>query len=486
MGLSTTSSNVISKKTIYFIGILMLTLVFFCLQASPVVADDRITVIHNGEELDWFTDPPTIINGRTMIPYRYVLETLGADIEWNEDLMKITATKDDTTIEITIGSNILYKNGSAIRLDSPATIINDRAFVPVRAVAESFDCRVEWDGVTRTVYIYSDYVVIGKTGDGATTVMAKSVKTIGDAGGALDTLVIAETTAGVFDTDEVIELRLPKGFTWDYNDVTGVPGAWSLVNSVFSYNIDYTGRVLTIRLSDNSLLPTRTAGRINIGSSYGGFFKINVEDIAKPGDVYVTVSSDKGAVAEQDILIAEYIGDYGDVDELDDIESDYSDYDEWDDMSLNLVDLTPFTAVAKKGSMEYEAALHELRKEYLSDNMGNSDYETGFEFSASGVTPVVREYTYILDGEYDRFTGVMAVKYGSRNHTQEKYYGILTVYGDGYELYRSEELRGGVRPIDFDIDITGVDELMFAIEMATPGVTYSHFVIMLDPVLWVD
>lgn len=217
------------------------------------------------------------------------------------------------------------------------------------------------------------------------------------------------------------------------------------------------------------------------------FFAIDVEDSADFGDVYVTVSSDKGAVEEQDILIAEYIGDYGDVDELDDIESDYSDYDEWDDMSVNLVDLTPFTAVTKKGSMEYEAALHEFSKEYQSDNMGNSDYETGFQFAdSSGATPVVREYTYILDGEYDRFTGVMAVEYTSRNHTQEEYYGILTVYGDGYELYRSEELRGGVRPIDFDIDITGVDELMFAIEMATPGVTYSHFVLMLDPVLWVD
>ena len=178
--------------------------------------------------------------------------------------------------------------------------------------------------------------------------------------------------------------------------------------------------------------------------------------------------------------------DYSDYDEWDDSESDYSDYDEWDDMSVNLVDLTPFTAVTKKGTIEYGAALHEFNKEYYSDNMGNSDYETGFTFSDSWATPVVREYTYIFDGEYDRFTGVMAVEYMSRNHTQEEYYGILTIYGDGYELYRSEELRGGVRPIDFDIDITGVDELMFTIEITTIGAAYSHTVLMLDPVLWVD
>lgn len=374
----------------------------------------------------------------------------------------------------------VFFNGQEVRNPNQPLIINDSTYVPLRMIMELVGTGVTWDAANYRVMLTG--ASAAQTGDGATTVMAKSVKTIGDAGGALDTLVIAETTAGVFDTDEVIELRLPKGFTWDSYGT--VAGAWSLMGNTYSSWIDPDNeRILEVYIGSGT--STGTAGRINIGVT-SSFFAIDVEDSADFGDVYVTVSSDKGAVEEQDILIAEYIGDYGDVDELDDIESDYSDYDEWDDMSVNLVDLTPFTAVLKNGSMEYEAALHEFSKEYQSDNMGNSDYETGFQFADSpGATPAVREYTYILDGEYDRFTGVMAVAYGSRNHTQEEYYGILTVYGDGYELYRSEELRGGVRPIDFDIDITGVDELMFAIEMAAPGVN-SHFVLMLDPVLWVD
>jgi len=148
--------------------------------------------------------------------------------------------------------------------------------------------------------------VIAKIGDGATTVMAKSVKTIGDAGGELDTLVIAESKAGVFKEGETIELRLPKGFTWDSYGT--VAGAWSLMGNTYSAWIDPDNeRILEVYIDDKT--STGAAGRINIGVT-GSFFTIDVADSANFGDVYVTVSSDKDSVEKQDVLVATY-GDYG-------------------------------------------------------------------------------------------------------------------------------------------------------------------------------
>ena len=155
--------------------------------------------------------------------------------------------------------------------------------------------------------------VIGKIGNGTTIVMAKSVRTMLISGGRIDTLIIAETIGGVFENGEIIEVKLPVGFCWSTDDFSVVSGAWSLSGSIFPYYIDDTGRVLSIYLFDTSLLPTSTAGCINIGSSIEGAFMIDVEDTAMPGEVYVTVSSDQGAVEEQNILVAEYIVDYGDV-----------------------------------------------------------------------------------------------------------------------------------------------------------------------------
>mgnify|MGYP003733309921 CR=1 FL=1 len=154
--------------------------------------------------------------------------------------------------------------------------------------------------------------IIAKLGEGATTVMAKSVKTFGDSGGEMDTLIIAETAAGVFEAGETITVKLPKGFTWNDSNliVPVIPGAWSLLGEVFQYTIDPENeRIMEITIPDDYVAPTE-AGRINIGSEGTGYFTIDVEDTAKLGDIYVTVESDMDAVAKTEVLVAKY-GDYG-------------------------------------------------------------------------------------------------------------------------------------------------------------------------------
>ncbi|MCK5847579.1 MAG: copper amine oxidase N-terminal domain-containing protein [Caldisericia bacterium] len=99
-----------------------------------------------------------ILNGRTMVPFRYIGEALQADISFSTDPMsklvsQVVFRKGNTKIILSIGKNKAYVNEKAIVLDSPPIIVNGRTMVPVRFVAEQFGCEVNWDSETETVVI---------------------------------------------------------------------------------------------------------------------------------------------------------------------------------------------------------------------------------------------------------------------------------------------------------------------------------------------
>ncbi len=96
---------------------------------------------------------PIIRNDRTMLPARFVAEALGATVTWNEETRKVTITKDELVIIITIDSDKATVNGEEVTLDSPAFIENDRTYTPVRFVAEALGANVAWEEETQKVTI---------------------------------------------------------------------------------------------------------------------------------------------------------------------------------------------------------------------------------------------------------------------------------------------------------------------------------------------
>ena len=120
--------------------------------AEPEAAQTNISVVLNGRQLS-FDQPPVIAGGRTLVPLRTIFEELGATVDWNDDTKTVTSVKDGKTVQLTVGSDMLHVDGSKKILDVPAQIINGRTLVPVRAVSESFDCTVVWNGDTKTVTI---------------------------------------------------------------------------------------------------------------------------------------------------------------------------------------------------------------------------------------------------------------------------------------------------------------------------------------------
>lgn len=102
-----------------------------------------------------FDQPPVLKNDRTLVSVRAIFEKLGAVVSWEEATQTVSAVKGNITVTLQIDNNIMYKNGEAISLDVPAQLIGDRTLVPVRAVSEAFNCKVDWDAEMQTVLISS-------------------------------------------------------------------------------------------------------------------------------------------------------------------------------------------------------------------------------------------------------------------------------------------------------------------------------------------
>ena len=96
---------------------------------------------------------PKIVNDRTMLPARFVAENLGATVAWDEEARKVTITKDDIVIEITIDAEVALVNGEEVKLDSPAFIENSRTYTPIRFISETLGAKVFWNGETQKVTI---------------------------------------------------------------------------------------------------------------------------------------------------------------------------------------------------------------------------------------------------------------------------------------------------------------------------------------------
>ena len=71
----------------------------------------------------------------------------------NHDTQQITITNDDIFIEMYIGNSKAYVNGNEIQLDTIPAIKSNRTLIPLRFVAESLQLTVQWIGDSKTIII---------------------------------------------------------------------------------------------------------------------------------------------------------------------------------------------------------------------------------------------------------------------------------------------------------------------------------------------
>ncbi len=97
-----------------------------------------------------FIDKPT---GRTMVPLRFIGEALLAEVLWDPIERKVTYKLEDRVIELWIDMKTARVNGNPVEVDPPPRIVNGRTVVPLRFVSENLGAEVIWDGDNQTITI---------------------------------------------------------------------------------------------------------------------------------------------------------------------------------------------------------------------------------------------------------------------------------------------------------------------------------------------
>ena len=116
----------------------------------------EITVTIDGIAVNFEGQGPTIVDGRTLVPVRGVFEALGFDVDWYQPTQTATLTGNDHVVVISIDSPTFTTNGASHPLDVPAQIIEGRTMLPIRAVLQAVGKDVDWDDTTQTVVITYD------------------------------------------------------------------------------------------------------------------------------------------------------------------------------------------------------------------------------------------------------------------------------------------------------------------------------------------
>lgn len=127
------------------------------------IGSNEFTVKFNGETVVFPDAQPFAVDNRTLVPIRFVAQTMGADVKWDQPTETAVITKGGTTVEITIGEKALRvtRDGetSTVQMDTVAVGRDGRTFIPVRFVAEALGAWVGYSDLFTTAQIYQDQLI---------------------------------------------------------------------------------------------------------------------------------------------------------------------------------------------------------------------------------------------------------------------------------------------------------------------------------------
>lgn len=141
-----------TKKHVVTFFVVLFAVTLFLSPVSYADTNQDISVLINGSKIE-FDVPPTVLNGRTLVPMRKIFEELGATVRWDQNTKTVTAWRGERTFSLQIGGMEYVLDNQKYSLDVPATVINQRTLIPARLVAEAFDCEVTWDQSAHSVII---------------------------------------------------------------------------------------------------------------------------------------------------------------------------------------------------------------------------------------------------------------------------------------------------------------------------------------------
>lgn len=129
------------------------------------VGDSTLSI--NGSNVEVET-PYVEGEGTTLVPLRVITEAFGAQVDWDGETQSITLTYPDVSILLQIGNNTAKVNDHTETLpEAPALSGNGVTMVPLRFISETFGATVKYDEATQAISVVKEKKEEGSTVTGA-------------------------------------------------------------------------------------------------------------------------------------------------------------------------------------------------------------------------------------------------------------------------------------------------------------------------------
>lgn len=128
--------------------------------AEKINDKKTITVILNGEKLEFDQPPINTPEGRLLVPIRKIAESMNKTVLYSGETKTAFIDNTDSALIIPLYEQTMYiadENGfnlwEKVQIDVPAMELNGRTLVPIRAFCESLGATVVWNDEIKTAFI---------------------------------------------------------------------------------------------------------------------------------------------------------------------------------------------------------------------------------------------------------------------------------------------------------------------------------------------
>ncbi|CAN5537716.1 hypothetical protein BH11ARM2_BH11ARM2_32530 [soil metagenome] len=138
----------------------MLILASLSAVAAMGFVQQKIVVLVDNKPVEFRNEQPQTVQGRVMVPLRGVFEAIGAMVQYDPANHTIEASRNNESVGLRLGSKVAKKNGAEILLDVPPRVISGTTMVPLRFIAESMGAKVTFDKANNRVMIMTQDVPV--------------------------------------------------------------------------------------------------------------------------------------------------------------------------------------------------------------------------------------------------------------------------------------------------------------------------------------
>jgi len=82
-----------------------------------------------------------------------IIEQMGAEVDWDEASQTATVRQAQQSVAFSIDNPQAQVNAAPVQMQVPARLINGKTMVPLRFLSENLGYNVEWDAENKTAVI---------------------------------------------------------------------------------------------------------------------------------------------------------------------------------------------------------------------------------------------------------------------------------------------------------------------------------------------